>query len=71
VFGAGWYNNRSNLIFIWGRTNTSTFVEYLEHGFHSRQRLIRNHYFIHDRPTWAYTDTAHASIYDTVKYTVW
>ncbi|CAF3588473.1 unnamed protein product, partial [Rotaria sp. Silwood2] len=59
VFGAVWYNNRSDLIFIHGRTNTSTFVEYLQDGLHSYRRLIRNYYFIHDRPTWAHTVTAH------------
>ncbi|CAF1054155.1 unnamed protein product [Rotaria sordida] len=59
VFGAVWYNNKSNLVFIQGRTNTSTFVEYLEDGLHSHRRLIRNYYFIHDRPTWAHTVTAH------------
>ena len=59
VFGAIWYNNRSNLVFIRGRTNTLTFVEYLESALRSRRRLIRNYYFIHDRPTWAHTDTEH------------
>ncbi len=59
VFGAIWYNNRSNLIFIRGRTNTLTFVEYLEHRLRSHRRLIRNYCFIHDRPRWAHIDTVH------------
>jgi hypothetical protein len=69
VFAAIWYNNRSNLIFIRGRTNTLTFVEYLEHALRSRRRLIRNYYFIHDRPTWAHTYTAHVRINYREKYT--
>jgi transposase len=59
VFGAVWYNNKSNLVFIRGRTNTHTFVEYLDEALHSRRRWIRNYYFIHDRPTWAHTTTSH------------
>ncbi len=63
VFGAVWYNNRSNLVFIRGRTNASTFVEYLEDGLHSHRRLIRNYHFIHDRPTWAHMVTAHSWLF--------
>ncbi len=51
VFGAVGHNNRPNLVFIRGRTNTSTSIEYLEDGLHSHRRLIRNYHFIHDRPT--------------------
>ncbi|CAF4655222.1 unnamed protein product [Rotaria sp. Silwood2] len=59
VFGAVWFNGKSNLVFIQGRTNTSTFVKYLKDGLRSHRRAIRNYYFIHDRPTWAHTITAH------------
>lgn len=59
VFGAVWYKSKSNLVFIQGRTNISTFVEYLKDGLRSHRRAIRNYYFIHDRPTWAHTVTAH------------
>jgi transposase len=59
VFGAVWYKNKSNLVFIRGRTNTHTFVEYLQEAFHSCRRSIRNYSFVHDRPTWAHTTTSH------------
>jgi len=59
VFGAVWHNNRSELVFIRGRTNTLTYVEYLESALRSRRRLIKNYFFIHDRPRWAHTHAAH------------
>ncbi|CAF4325784.1 unnamed protein product, partial [Rotaria sordida] len=59
VFGAIWYNSRSNLVFIRGRTNTSTFVEYLQAAFDTHFRSIRQYYFVHDHSIWAHTSTAH------------
>jgi hypothetical protein len=49
MFGAVWYNIRSNLVFIQGLANTSTFVEYLD--------------FVHDRPMWVHTATAHSWLF--------
>ena len=59
VFGAVWYNSKSDLVLIRGRTNTTTFVEYLQTALHSHLRYIKNYSFIHDRPTWAHTSSAH------------
>ena len=55
VFDAVWYNSQSNLVFIRDRTNTSTFVEYLQSAFNTHFRSIWQYHFIHDRPTWAHT----------------
>jgi transposase len=59
VFGAVWYNSKSDLVLIRGRTNTATFVEYLRAAFRSHRRSIKNYSFIHDRPRWAHTSSAH------------
>ncbi|CAF1296858.1 unnamed protein product, partial [Rotaria sordida] len=59
VFGAVWYDGRSNLIFIRDRTNTTTYVQHLQAAFHLRLRQVFGYYFIHDRPTWAHTTLAH------------
>ena len=60
VFGAVWYNNKSDLVFIQNRTNTTTFVEFLQAAFHSHRRSIKNYSFTHDHPRWAHTSLAHA-----------
>lgn len=59
VSGAVWYHGRSLLVIIRGRTNTATFVEYLEAALNPHRRRLRGYYFIHDRPTWAHTALAH------------
>lgn len=59
VFGAVWYNSKSKLVFIRNRTNTATFVEYLHDALYSRRRSIKNYCFVHDRPRWAHTSSAH------------
>lgn len=59
VFGAVWYNSKSDLILIRDRTNTVTFVEYLRSGLYSHLRSIKNYSFIHDRPRWAHTSSSH------------
>ncbi|CAF2995233.1 unnamed protein product, partial [Rotaria sp. Silwood2] len=59
VFGAVWYQGRSNLVFIRNRTNTTTYVQYLEDALNSHLRRLTEYYFIHDRPTWAHTAQAH------------
>ncbi|CAF4071323.1 unnamed protein product [Rotaria sordida] len=59
VFGAIWYDERSNLIFIGDRTNTTTYIQHLQAAFHLRLRQVFGYYFIHDRPTWAHTTLAH------------
>ncbi|CAF5143468.1 unnamed protein product, partial [Rotaria sp. Silwood1] len=59
IFGAIWFDGRSNLVFIHGRTNTTTYVGYLQAAFRSYLRQLSGYYFIHDRPTWAYIVLAH------------
>lgn len=59
VFGAIWYNSRSNLVFIRARTNTSTFVQYLQEAFNTHYRSIRQYHFIHDHARWAHSVAAH------------
>jgi transposase len=59
IFGAVWYNGRSNLVFIRNRTNTHTFVQYLQSAFHRSLPAIRQYYFVHDHPTWAHTTVSH------------
>ncbi|CAF1580976.1 unnamed protein product, partial [Rotaria sordida] len=59
IFGAVWYDGRSNLVFINNRTNTTTYVQYLEAALAPHLRHLRQYYFIHDRPTWAHTPLAH------------
>lgn len=46
---------------VWyrGRTNTTTFVEYLEAALNSRRRRLRGYYSIRNRPTWAHIVLAH------------
>ncbi len=42
VCGAVWYNSKFDLVLIRGRTNTATFVEYLQSALHSnRQSIIK------------------------------
>ena len=60
VFGAVWYNSKSDLVFIQDRTNTTTYVEFLQAAFYSHRRSIKNYSFIHDHPRWAHTSLAHA-----------
>ncbi|CAF3104224.1 unnamed protein product, partial [Rotaria sp. Silwood2] len=55
VFCGIWYNNRSNLIFICGRTNSATCVQYLQGAFNSHLRWLKESHFIHVHPTWAHT----------------
>ncbi|CAF5076180.1 unnamed protein product, partial [Rotaria sp. Silwood1] len=59
IFEAIWFDGRSNLVFIHGRTNTRTYVGYLQAAFRSYLRQLSGYYFIHDRPTWAHTVLAH------------
>jgi len=59
VFGAIWLDGRSNLVFIYARTNTTTYVEYLQTAFRSYLRQLNGYYFVHDPPTWAHTVLAH------------
>ncbi|CAF4813269.1 unnamed protein product, partial [Rotaria sp. Silwood2] len=40
VFGAVWYQGRSNLVFIRNRTNTTTYVQYLEDALNSHLRRL-------------------------------
>ncbi|CAF1010047.1 unnamed protein product, partial [Didymodactylos carnosus] len=58
AFGAVWYNGRSNLVFIRGRTNTTTYVRHLQAALNTHLRLLREYYLIHDRPTRAHTALA-------------
>lgn len=60
VFGAVWYNSKSDLVLIRDRTNTQTFVEYLRDALYSHLRSTKNYFFVHDRPKWAHTSSAHA-----------
>lgn len=59
VFGAVWYNRKSDLIFIRDATNTERFVNYLKDALHSHRRSIKNYYFIHDHLKWAHTTLSH------------
>ncbi|CAF1550923.1 unnamed protein product [Adineta ricciae] len=59
IFGAVWYNGRSNLIFINDRTNTTTYVEYLQEALNGHLHRLRHYHFVHDRPRWAHTTLAH------------
>jgi hypothetical protein len=59
VFGAIWYDGPSTLVFVQGRTNTVTYVQYLQTALRSHLRRLRGYYFVHDRPTWAHTELAH------------
>jgi hypothetical protein len=59
VFGAIWYDGRSTLVFIQGRTNTVTYVQYLQTALSSRLRRLQGYYLLHGRPTWAHTELAH------------
>jgi transposase len=59
IFGAVWYDGRSVSVVIGGRTNTTTYVEYLQAALNPHLRRLRGYHFIHDRPTWAHTTLAH------------
>jgi len=59
VFGAVWFYGRSNLVFIQGRTNTITYVEYLQAALRRHLRDLNGYQFVHDRPTWAHSMLAH------------
>ena len=59
IFGAIWFDGRSNLVFIHGRTNTTTYVGYIQTAFRSYLRQLSGYYFVHDRPTWAHNVLAH------------
>ncbi|CAF1016776.1 unnamed protein product, partial [Didymodactylos carnosus] len=59
AFGAIWYNGRSNLVFIRGQTNTTTYVQHLQAALNTHLRRLRGYYLIHDRPIWAHTTLAH------------
>ncbi len=59
IFGAVWYDGRSVLVVISGRTNTTTYVEYLQAALGPHLRRLRGYYLIHDRSTWAHTVLAH------------
>ncbi|CAF3971149.1 unnamed protein product [Rotaria sp. Silwood1] len=59
VFGAVWYDGRSDLVVIHDCTNTTTYVQYLEAALDAHLNRLRQYYFIHDRPTWAHTRLAH------------
>ncbi|CAF1511276.1 unnamed protein product, partial [Didymodactylos carnosus] len=59
VFGAVWYNGRSNLVFIRGRINTTTYAQHLPAALNTDLRRLRGYHLIHDRPTWAHTALAH------------
>ncbi len=54
-----WYDGRSVLVVIGGRTQTTTYVEYLQAALNPHRRRLRGYYFIHDHPTWAHTALAH------------
>ena len=59
IFGAVWYHGQPPLIIIRGRTNTTTYVEYLQAVMSPQLRRLRGYYFIHDRPAWAHTALVH------------
>lgn len=59
VFGAIWYNGRSDLVLIRGRTNSSTYLEHVETVLNSYLRKVRDYFLIHDRTTWSHTNIVH------------
>ncbi|CAF2716037.1 unnamed protein product [Rotaria sp. Silwood2] len=59
IFGAVWYDDRSNFVFIHGRINIRTYVQHLQATLNSHLRHLRRYYFTHDRPTWVHTVLAH------------
>ena len=62
LFAAVWYNSKSDPVFMRDRTNSITFVEYLQAAFHSHYRSIKNYSFIHDHPRWAHTSLAYSGL---------
>lgn len=59
VFGAVWYRDRSNLVFINARTNAKTYIGNRQEALNGYLHRLRHYYFIHDRPTWAHTVLDH------------
>ncbi|CAF1978724.1 unnamed protein product [Rotaria magnacalcarata] len=59
VFGAVWYDGRSDLVVIHNQPNTAIYVQHLEAGLVVNFDHLRQYYFIHDRRTWTHTRMAH------------
>lgn len=59
VFGAVWNGGKSKLVFIPGKSNSTTYLEHLKLALGDFLPSLRNFSLIHDRTTWSHSNMAH------------
>ncbi|CAF3618266.1 unnamed protein product, partial [Rotaria sp. Silwood2] len=59
VFGAVWHHGKSNLVFIQGTSNSTTYLQHLQLAIDDYLHVFRDYFLIHDRTTWSHTSMVH------------
>lgn len=59
VFGAVWSGGKSKLVFIPGKSNSTTYLEHVKLALGDSLPSLRNFNLIHDRTTWSHSNMVH------------